>query len=330
MRLFHKIRGAYRRIGKEIPELQGILGETYILLDYLCCRALYKVSFEEYRQYGFYLLKRRAKKQYITEHDVLYVLPKRFNQGEQRKLLDNKDAFNEYFKDFLGREYCIIEEGDEQKFLRFVGDKSVIVVKPTDSWCGHGVAKFDVPKEEGAKTALFGRLISEYKRFLIEECFIQHSEMSRLNPDTVNTIRVISLTDDRGDIHVPFASVRIGRTGSAVDNFCAGGMAAAVDPDNGIIISSAFNGAGQHFVIHPDTNQTIIGYQIPQWKEVLDTIEKAARMIPSMRFVGWDAVVRFDGRVCLIEGNSNPGARTLQMPLRRGVKADYQKYLGRF
>ena len=330
MKAWNQIGKQFKRIREQIPDCESFPKQSLVLIDYIYSKIRYHVKFEEYRQYAFYELRHCAKKQYVTEHDVLKVIPEQFNNDSQREILDDKAAFNDFFSDLLGRDYLLLDSEKMSDFLAFTEDKPCVIVKPTNSWCGKGVKKYELSKNQESRIELFNQLISEYTSCLIEECFVQHEAMSRLNPDSVNTIRIISLKDQNNEIHIPFASVRIGREGSAVDNFCAGGMAAAVDAESGIIISIAYNGLGQGFVIHPDTGCTIIGYQIPEWNKVLNTVIGAAKRIPSMRFIGWDVVVRKDGKVCLIEGNSNPGARTIQMPLKRGIKPDYQRFLGSF
>lgn len=325
-----KIKKIYEKIEKQIPDCKGSLAQTALLLDFVRSKLKYRVSFEEYRQYAFYKLKDRAKKEYVTEHDVLDVIPVHFNQCDQKKILDDKASFNHFFGDLLGREYCVFSEGDVEVFLQFIENKQMVVIKPTDSWCGNGVQKCEVPAGVEDKRILFKKLINSYSNFLAEECFQQHERIAQLNPDTVNTLRVISIVDLKGEIHIPFASIRIGRKGAVVDNFCAGGMAASIDINTGMVVSGAYDGAGTQFLIHPDTGTPIIGYMIPYWENVIQNVKRAAERLPEVRFIGWDVVIRNDGKICLLEGNFNPGARTIQMPLRRGIKPEYQKYLGKF
>ena len=46
----------------------------------------------------------------------------------------------------------------------------------------------------------------------------------------------------------------------------------------------------------------MLGYQIPEWKEVLSVIRKAHQLIPQCRFISWDIAITENG-VELIEGN---------------------------
>lgn len=163
---------------------------------------------------------------------------------------------------------------------------------------------------------------------LLEEYFVQNTLISMLNPDTVNTIRVITMRDDSGEVNIPFANIRIGRKGMCVDNFCSGGMTAGINTENGVVITPAFDGKLSEYTQHPDTGTPILGFQIPFWESVLDTVIKAADRISGCRYVGWDVVINRDGKICLIEGNSNPEARIHQMVLHKGLRSVYREYLG--
>lgn len=328
--MINRIKKVYKEIREEIPECGGVTGRTMVFLDFFRSKLKYHVSFEEYRQYSFYKLKDKAKKEYMTEYDILKVVPARINKGEQKKLLDDKTTFNMFFRDLLGREFCVVTSENKEEFLQFVKDKTQIIVKPIDSWCGSGVQKCGIPEDPEEQIELYETLVKDYSTFLAEECFRQHADIAGLNPDTVNTLRVISVADSGNKIVIPFASIRIGRKGAVVDNFCAGGMAASIDIDSGLVSTCAIDGKGTEFLIHPDTGTSIIGFQVPFWEDVLETVRQAAGRIPEMRIIGWDVVIRDDGKICLLEGNSGPGARTIQMPLKRGIKPDYQKYLGKF
>lgn len=55
------------------------------------------------------------------------------------------------------------------------------------------------------------KLFSEYDHsFLIEEVVKQHADMAALNPDSVNTIRVVTYCSEM-DIVVLYTAIRIGR-----------------------------------------------------------------------------------------------------------------------
>ena len=96
-----KVKKLYGKIQEQIPDCRGFLAQTWILIDFLRCKLKYHVGFEEYRQYSFYKLKDNAKKEYVTEYDVIHVIPKRFNNSSKTKIVDDKKVFNQFFNDLL-------------------------------------------------------------------------------------------------------------------------------------------------------------------------------------------------------------------------------------
>lgn len=159
---------------------------------------------------------------------------------------------------------------------------------------------------------------------------MQDDCIGTLNADTVNTMRVITMRDSQGEIHIPFSNIRIGRKGMCVDNFCSGGMTAGIDINTGVVCTPAVNGKMEHFTVHPDSGVDIVGFRIPHWGEVKSTVTRAADRLPNCRYIGWDVVISQGGRICLIEGNSNPEARIHQLVLGKGLRDVYRKYLGDF
>lgn len=142
----------------------------------------------------------------------------------------------------------------------------------------------------------------------------------RLNPTSVNTIRVITvLQDDR--VHVIGTILRMG-VGSVVDNLSAGGIAAAVDPKSGHVTAPAVSIMPNEnkYERHPVTKTEIIGFQIPEWSDVISLVETAATRVPSVRTVGWDVAIARTGPV-LIEGNDNWNKRIWQVTLGKGMRS---------
>lgn len=64
---------------------------------------------------------------------------------------------------------------------------------------------------------------------MIEEVVIQHPDMNRINPGSVNTIRVYTVLSD-GVSNVVYACIRMGNSDRPVDNINAGGMYSPIEP----------------------------------------------------------------------------------------------------
>lgn len=55
----------------------------------------------------------------------------------------------------------------------------------------------------------------------------------------------------------------------------------------------------------------MLGYELPNWRVAINSVIKAAEMLPQCRFIGWDVAFTPDG-IELIKGNHNPGIFTLE------------------
>jgi len=155
---------------------------------------------------------------------------------------------------------------------------------------------------------LRGRLATSPAGYLVEPKVVQHQVLARLNPSSVNTLR-IWVVNDRSGIHVVGAFLRIGRAGSVVDNTAAGGLACAVDVHTGVVkwALDLTPSRNQH-VTHPDSGATLPGLQIPYWKECVAIACNALRVLPGARFSGMDVAVSSDGPL-VVEYNVEPNQR---------------------
>lgn len=70
---------------------------------------------------------------------------------------------------------------------------------------------------------------------------------------------------------------------------------------------------GNHYPVHPKSQLSTLGFQIPHWDKVLALTEEAALRMEGIGMVGWDVAVTEDD-VCLIEGNSEASYHIIQLP----------------
>lgn len=283
---------------------------------------------QEYFQFHFTTKSKHEKLMYVTDWEVINVLAHKFNSPESCAILEDKTRFNEYFSEYIRRDFALINHANRDTFLEFSKKHGSFFVKPLNLSGGTGIIKMEIEGNNGSD--IYDQLIASYKQFCVEEILVQHYDMALLNPDTVNTIRVITMRDQSGHISIPMANIRIGRTGQCVDNFCAGGMTAAIDLKNGCVSSLAFDKENKEYRIHPDSHVQILGFQIPEWEEVKHTAIAASKKLPKARYIGWDITILEDGRVAIIEGNHRPEARIHQIALGRGLRSIYRKNLGDF
>lgn len=179
------------------------------------------------------------------------------------------------------------------------------VVKPSlgGHW-GMGVELFHsengyIPELDTSLENLF----LQYKRnFIIQEKFEQHPDLAKLNPTSVNTIRVLSYRSNN-EIKVLYAVIRIGRKGKVVDNETAGGIKADIDLQAGRIKGVAFGNAQEKTMPQTDSGVILDNYLIPKFPSVLEFVKKLHERLPYFNLVGWDISVDKNGNPAMIEWN---------------------------
>ena len=276
---------------------------------------------------------------------------KKLNKREYWHLFNNKSEFNEMFSKYIGREWILLKSNDDDlnMFREFVSKYNCFFAKPNDGQCGKGIQKIDllnidtilknnnisvendISSGEYTKESLIndsGKLydkkvkalydyLIENKLFLIEEPINQHEDMLRLNSSSVNTIRLVTVMNDKDEVSFMASFVRIGNGINVVDNFNSGGMTAKVDIDTGRIIEDAINKEGQIFKEHPLTKTKIEGFMIPCFDKAKEMVVEACKLSKYIRYIGWDVAITKDGPI-LVEGNQFPGHDIYQVAEKIG------------
>ncbi len=272
-----------------------------IFFDMIYCFFKYQAGYSDYIFFEMYNLNRKDRKTILTRgKNNTYI--KKLNPKVYWNIIDDKSLFNERFRKYLNRDYILISKNNYDDFEKFIKNKKEMIVKPLDATCGVGVEKIIISKENHKK--LFDKLM-ENKQFLLEEVAKQHKDMSALHPSSINTIRVVTIHNKYDVTSVVAAVCRMGTGGRVVDNFHNGGICAPLDIKTGIINDKAVSKTGKFYTTHPTSNVKLIGYQIPNWNDVIKLVKEASREIPELGLIGWDVCVGLD-KPCLIEANQYP------------------------
>lgn len=179
------------------------------------------------------------------------------------------------------------------------------IIKPTleGTW-GQGVRL--IKTESGMVPALncsVQDLFNHYKRsFIIQERFEQHEGIARLNPTSLNTLRVMSYRSGN-EVVVLYAVIRIGRMNQVIDNETAGGIKADIDLDTGKIKGVAFGSPSEPLMPKTDVGTVLDGYQVPCFDNVLALVKEMHLRLPYFNLIGWDMSVDRDGNAAMIEWN---------------------------
>ena len=295
--------------------------------DYIISKIRYPgLDAMDYFRYEFYNFKHAKRKTFITE-GYLAKMDKQFNGGEQRRkfaeLLEQKSQFNEKFSEFINRKWISSKDVSLEDFTRFCEGLNKVIVKPLDGGMGRGIYIMTISNQ--ADILLLYDKVKDTNS-IVEEVIVQHKDIAALNPSSVNTIRVYSVSYEN-EIYITGGTLRMGRGNVAIDNYSAGGMAAEIDVNSGVIISPAVSQNAEKYYVHPYSKATIIGLKIPMWFEIVETVKRAHSLIPELGYVGWDVVVCNDNTITFLEANTCPGVALQQHPALTGKKNIYSRFL---
>ena len=144
--------------------------------------------------------------------------------------------------------------------------------------------------------------------FFFEKQLIQEPVLSKFNPDTVNTIRVLTYKDK-----VISAAVRFGGKGAFVDNTAKGGVAVSLDIDTGILQSYGLREYDlNHYSEHPGSHLQFKDTFVTQWADAKALVERTLKYLPYFNSVGFDVATTVNGPV-IIEINTGAGIYLSQM-----------------
>ncbi|HJA00938.1 sugar-transfer associated ATP-grasp domain-containing protein [Candidatus Collinsella stercoripullorum] len=299
----------------------------WLFFDVVKCGFKFGAGYKDYDLLEFYNMDDAHRATFVTR-GVNNTIVRMLNDPAYYHIVDNKNEFYEQFDEYLHRGWLHFSNSSKEDFAAFMEGRDEIIAKPSDASCGQGVEKL-ARADFDSLDALYDHLVSSGAD-LIEDVVVQHPDMARLNPGSVNTIRVYTVRVD-GEPHVIYACVRMGNSDRPVDNINAGGMYSAIDLETGKISGPACDKSYHVFERHPRTGTLLPGFQIPLWDEVMGLCLEAAAKMPGMGYVGWDVAVTQDGPL-FIEANNLPGHDAFpQMPSQApdhiGFKPAFQKYL---
>ncbi len=224
------------------------------------------------------------------------------------------------FSQYYGRRVLFISlqeiengQGIEQ-LTNFVGNTGAFfMIKPLRLSKGRGIIKASSVSEivDHLKTI---------KECVVEEVIIQDESLAEFNDSSLNTLRINTVNYGNGEIDALWPCLRMGRSGSVVDNAGAGGIFSAIDVTTGKTIA-AVDEAHNVWNEHPDSKKELVGFTMPKWDEAVAFAKELARNIPDAGFVGWDLALTKDGWV-MVEGNAAP-LIIYQMAIRRGIRDEF-------
>ena len=207
------------------------------------------------------------------------------NETQNLDIFNNKGKTYELFKSYYGREILCVDSVEQKAcFVEFAKKHKTLMIKPIDGTGGKNVSKIYIENDNVEK--IFDEVFSD-GGFVAEEVIVSSKEMAKFHPKSLNTVRVPTIIS-KGKVEVFGPFIRLGTGESIVDNAFSGGIFACVDEKTGVVVSKACNKKGQYFIKHPDTDEMIVGFQLPDWDEAIALVSKLAQVVKGNRYTGWD------------------------------------------
>ena len=261
---------------------------------------------------------------YIIEHNPRRHYPKVDNKLETKRICQQKEII-------VPETYCVLREhSDCHRFREMIGDRQEFVIKPATGAAGRGIIV--IAKRQGdlfvtsggreitwsdlryhLSTILSGlySLGGQLDEVIVERRIVSHPLLMSLAIEGTPDVRVILYHG------VPvMAMIRLPTNSSGGRaNLHQGAVAAAVDLQTGV----TYGGVCENRSIshHPDTKQPIAGFEIPSWRELLDSAMRMADAL-GMGYLGVDFVIDINMGPVVLEANARPGL-AIQLAHREGI-----------
>ncbi|WP_173062548.1 sugar-transfer associated ATP-grasp domain-containing protein [Sulfurimicrobium lacus] len=214
----------------------------------------------------------------------------------------------------IGSELSLNSEKDLEDFLLH-SLQFPVFIKPIHGSFGRGtysLISYDAPLRcfidvRGEKVffadLLESCLTRQYRGMLFQKCLQPHEEVQAMIGSTTSCVRIIvAMTKEGPKIHMAFW--KMARAHNITDNFCmgeSGNLLAWVNKNTGSIerIVSGLWPNGTEVPRHPDTQQELLGKNLPDWQQATSMCLSAAVHFPGLKLQHWDIAFCRQGPVLM-------------------------------
>ena len=340
LKAVHRLLSHYSQVTKLF---QGINGPTYsqnsgqikskfsILIDYFYLFFILKILPTNYYLFQFDCKDRKQFKEYMDKPIAPILRHKLYNSiwdDDYSCLVNDKYVFHcfcQYHNLPVPELYGVWRDGfhggSERNLMDLISRRNVerAILKPLRGMQGKGI--HFISREKAA--TLLGNSSPELHRslpeemtkqgFILQEFVKQHPELDRVNPHSVNTIRIVTFLTRDEEVAFLSAILRTSSSHSPIDNFSSGGIVVGIDLETGRLKKLGFQSPafGRTSAEHPLTRLSFHNFRIPFWEELKRTAVRAQRIFHHQKSIGWDFGISGDGPL-LIEGNIEWGTAGIQ------------------
>ncbi len=258
----------------------------------------------DYARFEFYRFNRFERNRYFTFYRYKKIAKKLIKSGA---IFADKAKEYERYSDFIKRKWMVTHEKNKS-VIKFIEDNSPCIAKPNGGEQGKGVFVVSCESKK-IDDSLLDILCSD--NYILEQKLNNCDEFNLINESSLNTLRVYTILDRDGIPHILNMMLRVGKIGSQVDNWGAGGVGYEINLEEGLIHSYGIDKKGNKHIKHPGTDFMMLGFKIPHYFEITQMVKKLCVVDTRAKFVGWDIAVTPEGPE-LIEMNCPAGHDFLQ------------------
>ena len=258
---------------------------------------------------------------YIPEELFFTRIDRFYSDREEARFLDNKCYYYRLFSNIkqpglvvmrVGRTYLdhTLSAIGEDAAAELVGRQAEVVVKKAvNSQGGFGVEFFSGSEMK--------RRFKEIMRSVDGDVVIQlpvkqHPAFAQLHPESVNTMRIVSLmTGDSVKVYAVCVKIGVGK--ERRDNGCHGGIYCGVRED-GRLKKRGILDNGTVVFSHPQLGYRFEDITLPFVDKAVALVKQAHPFMGHFRLISWDVAIDEKGEAVLIEANlSLGGINNVQM-----------------
>lgn len=297
---------------KEFGEQSQIVSCSYgggrirWMASMLWCLLRYGARPIDYVRFEFHKKSAIERNRYLTFYRYLHLLKKFGTFNEQVR---GKIAEYNTFSGYIHRPWMVADKATDPQALRdFISKQGVVFAKPNNGDQGKGVLKIKADNGKAIEELLIDIKKSAY---VVEGVIKQDPIIAAINPSSVNTVRAYTLLKRNGETEIIGIMLRVGRKGSHVDNWGAGGVGYDFDIETGVCVGYGRDKKNRPYIYHPSSDVQMVGFKLPNYETLRKTIIELSQLVPAARFVGFDIAITPNGYE-LVEMNCPGGHDFLQ------------------
>lgn len=268
------------------------------------------IDYRYYEVYNKVLREGERLCDYIPDTFYCAFIDDHYENPQYSKPCDDKNLYDLYFHDIkqpktiFRKMYDMVLDGSYNQIsveeaIALAREHGEVIMKECRfSGSGLGVIFWDSATDD---ESVIKEFLKNPKDVICQALIKQHSELSRLNPTSVNTVRIMTM-DFHGEIHVLSSVLRMGMNGARVDNASSGGIVCGIKP-TGQLKEVAYDTSANVFLMHPQ-GTAFASVTIPNFEKCVQIATSLARRCCSLsRMISWDFAIGEDGHPILIEFN---------------------------